>query len=199
MAPSNNLDKIDEEIIALLFSIDGRMKLTEIGEKIKVIRGKEMSHVAVRNRLNNLIENKIIKIQPNLNVNKLDYISAFIMIKTSDSHAKHRIYERYRLCPRIQSIDTIMGKYDLIIRVMARDIKIIDAFLSESWIKHEKVDLMDVFHSTTNAKPIFLPILHLSEEQKFTKKAPCGRNCQKCEKYIYEVCPGCPATKFFKN
>lgn len=194
------IDLIDRELIALLYD-DGRAKLTDMGEalgKVLVDKDKEkLSHVAVQKRLTKLIENQIIKIQANLNVAELDYISATILIETKEYDAQKRIIERFRLCPRIISMDLVSGKYNLILRAMAPTLKELESFLNYCWLKQEEgIRNMDIFISTTNIKPKFLPFPVVIFDSKRTGVAPCGFRCNMCDLYKNNACHGCPATHF---
>jgi DNA-binding Lrp family transcriptional regulator len=194
------IDKIDRELIAFLFE-DGRAKLTDMGESLgKVLEDKDkekLSHVAVQKRLSKLNENEIIKIQANLNVAELDYISATILIETKEYNAQKRIIERFRLCPRIISMDLVSGKYNLILRAMAPTLKELESFLNYCWLKQEEgIRNMDIFISTSNIKPKYLPFPVVSFENKRTGVAPCGFRCNMCDLYKNGACHGCPATHF---
>jgi DNA-binding Lrp family transcriptional regulator len=190
------LDKIDQELIAFLIE-DGRATLTELGEKLVEIKGEKMSHVAVQKRLQKLVEQGLIKIQANSNVTAFEQISAFILVETKDYEAQRRIIERFRLCPRVVFMDLISGKYNIIIRVMAPCLKELECFLNYSWLKHEEgVRNLDMYISTTNVKPRFLPMPMTSSCNKASDKAPCGYRCNMCDLYKKGECKGCPATKF---
>jgi DNA-binding Lrp family transcriptional regulator len=192
------MDLLDQEIIALLYE-DGRMKLTDIGNELgKVLEDKDhLSHVAVQKRLSKLLENNIIKVQANLNIAQLNYISATILIETKEYDAQKRIIERFRLCPRIVAMDQVSGKYNLILRAMAPDLKEMDCFLNMCWLKHEEgIRNYDIYISTTNIKPKFLPLQVISHPNKRTGVAPCGFRCNMCDLYKTNTCKGCPATHF---
>ena len=126
------LDKIDKELISLLYTEDGRSTYTDLGKELKVVRGKSMSHVSVKKRIESLIEEQIVKIQANVNVKKLGYISSFILLETEDYETQKRIIERFRLCPRVFSIDLITGKFNIVIRAVAKSLDEMQCFLNMS-------------------------------------------------------------------
>jgi DNA-binding Lrp family transcriptional regulator len=188
------IDKIDSEICSYLFK-DGREKYTEIGMKLKTIKGSKLSHVSVQKRIQKLIDNSLMKIQANVNVAKMGLISAFIMIETMDFAAQRRIIERFRLCPRVVMMDLVSGKYNIIMRAMAPNLKDLECFLNCSRIKNEQIRDLEIYISSTNVKPKFIPIPTISFEDR-KDNAPCGTRCVFCDLYKTKECSGCPATKY---
>jgi DNA-binding Lrp family transcriptional regulator len=150
------IDKLDKEIMAFLYE-DGRATLTSLGSKLgpALNNDKEgISHVAVQKRLQKLIENEIIKVQANLNVVQLGYISAIVMIETKEYDAQKRIIERFRLCPRVVFMDLVSGNYNIILRAMAPSLKEMECFLNYCWLKQEEgIRNLEIYISTTNVKP----------------------------------------------
>jgi Lrp/AsnC family transcriptional regulator for asnA, asnC and gidA len=192
------IDKLDRELMAQLFE-DGRATLTSLGEKLgpALSNNKEkISHVAVQKRLQKLIDNEIIKVQANLNVVQLNYISAIILIETKEYDAQKRIIERFRLCPRVIFIDLVSGKYNIILRAMASSLKEMECFLNYCWLKQEEgIRNLEIYISTTNVKPKYIPMPTISIEEK-RQIAPCGFRCNMCDLYKNKECGGCPASHF---
>jgi DNA-binding Lrp family transcriptional regulator len=191
------LDKVDKELIGHLFD-DGRCKLIALGEYMgAILEDKDkISHVAVQKRLSKLIDNELIKIQANLNVNAMSYISAIILIETKEYDAQKRIIERFRLCPRVIFIDLVSGRYNIILRVSAPSLKEMESFLQYCWLKQEEgIRNMEIYLSTTNVKPRYIPIPIMIAEKK-RAIAPCGFRCNMCDLYKHRECMGCPATRF---
>jgi len=195
------VDKVDKELMALLYD-DGRTTLTSLGEHIAPVLNNDkdkISHVAVQKRLQKLVENEIIKIQANVNISTLNYISAFILIETREYDAQKRIIERFRLCPRVVSIDLVSGKYNIIMRAQCTSLKEMESFLSYCWLKQEEgIRNLEIFISTTNVRPKYMPMPIISAVGK-KQIAPCGFRCQMCDLYKHKECCGCPATHFSES
>ena len=190
----DKLDKIDKELLGLLYE-DGRVKLTELGQKMKNIKGSTLSHVAVQKRLQKLQE-KMIKIQANLNINAMEYTSAFILIETQDYATQRRIIERFRLCPRVGFMDLTSGKYNIIIRAHAPSLKELEFFINKGLKAEEGIRNIETYISSTNVKPRYMPIPLNTSIKKSDKRAPCGASCFFCDYYKNGECSGCRATKF---
>lgn len=181
-------DPIDLVIIEALAQ-EGRLKLTEIGEKVG------LSHVAVKNRIEKLQE-KMIKIQANLNVNALNWMSAYILLETHDYDSQRRFVEKFRLCPRVHIMDLISGQYNIILRVLAPSMQNIDCFITNSIKSEDRLRNMQILYTQTNVKPKYLPIQEHTLTLCDQKRAPCGSNCIFCGMYKDGACSGCPATNF---
>ncbi len=190
------LDKIDKELISLLFHDDGRETYTNLGKELEIVRGKSMSHVSVKKRIESLIEDQIVKIQANVNVKKLGYVSAFILLETEDYETQKRIIERFRLCPRVFSIDLITGKYNIVIRAVAKSLDEMQCFLNMSWIKKESLRNLEILISTQNVKPNYLPVNMRPTKCLQSNRGACGSKCKYCEQFTDGRCSGCPASKF---
>ena len=195
---SISLDKIDEQIIHLLFQ-DGRMSLKEIGEKIaKINDGRPLSHVTVRNRINKLIP-AVMKIQVNINIKALDRESIYILIETKDYDTQRKMKEQARLCPRIVSLETISGKFNLIMRIISEKMSDINCFVSNVIQSDDMIRNYQILHCSEQIKPKFLPVNSTDHEKCRLLRTPCGHNCTFCPMYKDAVCSGCPASYFSKT
>ncbi|MHA1744670.1 MAG: Lrp/AsnC family transcriptional regulator [Promethearchaeota archaeon] len=191
----NEIDKVDREIIALLFN-NGRETLTHLGEELEFVKGSKLSHVAVQKRLTKLRQ-KTIRISAQSNLKALQLQSAFILIET-DHDTQRQIIEKTRLCPRVNSVDLLSGKMNLMMRLVAPSLQEIECFMS-SVIKSEFEDGIrnyELFIGLENVKPKFLPVKIPFAAQRTSLHTPCGFNCQHCSMYKDTSCPGCPASKF---
>ncbi len=190
----NQLDEIDEELIAFLFE-NGREKLTKLGEKLISVKSTSLSHVSVQKRLIKL-QDQIIKIQANINVSALHLLSAYVMVETKDYETERRVIEKIRLCPRVSLVDRLSGKYNLLIQMICPSLNDIDCFVSSVIKSDDHIRSYKVYNSTTSVKPGFLPVPQLSSSNKKKKSTPCGMNCLYCGMYKDGTCKGCPATSF---
>jgi len=191
-----DLDKIDMELISLLMSEDGRETYTNLGKGLAEIRDKPMSHVSVKKRIESLIEDQILKVQANTNIKEMNYFSAFILLETEDYQTQQRIIERFRMCPRVFSIDLITGKYNVIIRAVAPSLNELQCFLNMSWIKREKLRNIEILLSNENVKPRFLPIKFVPTKCLKQNRGACGTKCRLCDQFKDGNCDGCPASSF---
>ena len=189
------LDKVDLELMALLFQ-NGRLKLSELGMMLKSVKGSSMSHVAVQKRLKKLLANETIKIQANANVAQLEYVSAFVLIESKGYESQKRLVERFRRCPRVIFFDLVSGKYNVVLRAMAPSLKELECFLNYSWLKKEEIRNIEVMISSTNVKPIYIPIPLVPTDELQEGRAPCGSRCSFCDHYKTGECKGCPGTTF---
>jgi DNA-binding Lrp family transcriptional regulator len=188
------LDKIDWELLALLYE-DGRKSLTDLGKKLESVKGSSLSHVSVQKRLQKL-RKKITKIQANLNFNTMGYLSSYIFVETKDYETERRIIEKTRLCPRVFVVDRLSGKYNLLLQLSGPSTSDINCFTSNVIKSDDLIRSYKIFNSTSNVKPVFLPVPILSSNKRKLDRAPCGTNCLFCGMYKDGTCSGCPATKF---
>lgn len=194
----NELDDIDHEILQLL-SQDGRMKLKEIGEKIAdVNNGIPLSHVAIRNRINKLLPQHI-KIQANMNLNRVAQSSVYILIETKDYDTQRKMIEQARLCPRIISLETISGKFNIILRVLGHSLQDIDCFVSNVIQSDDMIRNYQILHCNAQIKPKYIPIPLMKTDFSQQLRTPCGQNCGFCSMYKDQVCSGCPGSFFSKT
>ena len=119
-----------------------------------------------------------------------------MLIDTSDMETKKRIFERFRHCPRLVEMDETTGRYNIIMRAMAPSLKELQCFLNSSWLKRENLNKFEVYFSSNNVKPKFLPLPLIQFDSLASSKAPCGMRCHLCDNYKGGDCPGCPATDF---
>lgn len=194
---SRDFDKIDREILHLL-SKDGRMSLKEIGEKIAEINdGIPLSHVAIRNRILKLTP-QYFKIQANLNVKANSIKSVYILLETKDYDTQRKLIEKSRLCPRIVSLETLLGKFNVIIKVIGESTQDVDCFISCVIQSDDMIRNYQILHCNDQIKPKFIPIPIVSSTSIHKMRTPCGQNCAFCSMYKDAVCKGCPSS-YFRN
>jgi len=189
----NEIDKVDQEIIALLFD-NGRKTLTQLGEELEFVKGSKLSHVAVQKRLGKLRQ-KTIRISAQSNLKALQLQSAFILIET-DHDTQRQIIEKTRLCPRVNSVDLLSGKMNIMMRLVAPSLQEIECFISSVIKTDHQIRNFEVIHSLGNIKPRFLPVKLPLAIQQTSSHTPCGVKCQHCSMYKDASCLGCPASEF---
>ena len=118
----NEMDAIDLKIIAHL-SADARRPLAEIGKSVK------LSSVAVKNRLDQLLGEKILMIQGRLSIDRFYMISAEIGIE-ADANTVAELVEKFEKKQEVYHlVRGVSGKFNLIVGVVARNLENIETFI----------------------------------------------------------------------
>ena len=79
---------------------------------------------------------------------------------------------------------------------MAPTLKEMECFLNMCWLKQETgIRNLEIYISTTNVKPKYLPLPIISIESK-RQIPPCGMRCNMCDLYKHKECSGCPGAHF---
>lgn len=117
------LDAVDLKIVSLLKK-DGRMSFSEIGEKL------HMSGVAIKNRVEWLLEKKIIDIQGTLWMDKFYAMSAAIKVDAEQKTISNLV-EKLEKAPEVYHLVRRTGDYNLAVGVLARNLEDIDSFVEK--------------------------------------------------------------------
>lgn len=187
---SKQLDEADRRIINLLGK-DARISLTEIGRELG------LSHVAIRNRLITLFENTIIKTSVLVNILKLNIEVVHLLIQTEGAESTRELMERFKACPRIIQMSTVLGQFDLIVTVFAEDKRQLETIL--------RTCIFRTAHGIRNnsvlsvGQLVIPPFFPINFKKTCEEETPCGLNCIDCEEYKLENCLGCPATSTYKG
>ena len=171
------LDSVNRYIISEIIK-DGRVKLTAMAEKLNI------TPAAVKERVDRLIEKKIIHVSALVNAQKLFPLSASIGIE-ADSEGVGILVKKVRNCPLITSITKTSGTYNLIINMVSSDLNQLDHFLnsqirSEPGIKHVEVNI-----GNATIVPEYRQIRLLMNPEN---TAPCGSKMDENQR--------CPLCKF---
>jgi len=169
------LDEIDVEIIKSL-SQNGRKSFVNIAKKIG------LTPVGMKNRVEKLIKQDILKIQGMLNIEKFYSVSATIGIEAS-SEIISKIIKKFESCPLVYNLVKFSSGHhqNLIIGVIAPDLKRINDFVSkqlrpEVGIRNIEIDIGEV---PVVPKTYLLPVF--SEK---SKKCICEERCNECEHFL---------------
>ena len=132
------LDGIDLKIIQCL-SQDGRKSFVEIAKKIG------LSPVGVKKRVEKLINQKVLKIQGFLNIEKFYSVSAQIEIE-ADNKTISELIEKFEKSPQVYHLVKTSGRYNLILSVAASNLESIEDFIaseirSRPGVKHIEVNV----------------------------------------------------------
>ncbi|MFX1520419.1 MAG: Lrp/AsnC family transcriptional regulator [Promethearchaeota archaeon] len=184
------LDDIDRQIINLLGN-DARISLSEIGRELN------LSHVTIRNRLINLFNNNFVKTQVLVNILKLNIEVVHLLIQTEGATSTRELIDRYKNCPRIIQISTILGQFDLIVTVFAEDKSQLETVLRACILRTSQgIRNSSILTVGRLVSPPYFPIKFIKPCESET---PCGLKCSDCREYKLENCLGCPATSTYKG
>lgn len=118
-----DIDEIDFKIIQIL-SQNGRESFVEIAKKIG------LSPVSIKQRVSKLIKKGVLKIQGCLSIENFFSISACIMIKGTND-AVTWLTKKLRNSTSVYYLVKTSGKHNLIIGVLAQNLKRLDEFIAE--------------------------------------------------------------------
>lgn len=183
------LDDKDKEILQLLQE-NGRMSLSKIGEEIG------MSHVAVRKRMKNL-QDELLQVNPALNFEKLGYRLTLISIETENDEVRDELVETFQDCPRTILLLNTTGEYNLLAVMLAENQNVQESQMGQCAIRtHPGIRRSEINIGEVPIKPKNIQYAPPLENKK---TAPCGENCNQCQRYLEEKCLGCPATQYYRE
>lgn len=143
----NILDGLDLKIIRDL-SKDGRKSFVDIAKETK------LSPVGIKNRVEKLIEQNVLKIQGGLNVGKFYSVSAHIEIE-ADGNAISRLVEKFKKSPLVYHLVRISGRYNLLVGIASPNLENIELFISKEIRGEPGVKHIDVAVGELPAIPEF--------------------------------------------
>jgi DNA-binding Lrp family transcriptional regulator len=187
------MDEIDRRIISRLEK-DGRTPYERLAKDLG------MTGVAVKKRVNKLIAGDLIFIGSQLNTRALGYFLSLVLLEVdNDEHMKEIIYVFGR-CPRVISMFTGLGRYNLIVLTLAEDRRTLESELmgSCSLRSKEGIRKSEVIQLEGKLPSPFLPV-RSSLATKDEEYAPCGVLCASCDRYNADLCLGCPATRSYRD
>ncbi len=191
MKDKKALDDIDKAIIAAMAE-NARISFTEIGEKIG------LSHVSIRERFLKLIKSGAIKTVSAINPEILGLELAYILLKTDGITTTRKIVEKYKNCPRILKISTVMGEYDIVALVYSEDKKQLEITIGNCIMKESQgIKQRSVLTIGQHVEPHFVHIRPI--DKLVGKEKMCNMDCEHCEEYIHGSCYGCPASKLYRG
>lgn len=117
------LDGLDLKIIQAL-SEDGRRSFVEIAKKTG------LSPVGIKNRVERLLEEGILKIQGLLNIEKCYSVSADIEIE-ADQKTISKLIGKFEKSPLVYHLVKTSGRYNLLISIVAPGLETIENFIDK--------------------------------------------------------------------
>ena len=182
------LDEINKQILNVLFS-NGRESLSSIGEKVFKADQNIMSHAGVKKRISKLELSETLKIQGNININKLNYKACLILLEMKNYDEVKKIINAYSECPRIFLLAQITGQYNIIMGIIGQNIDVLHRYINycgptnKEGILHSEI----LFISNLEA-PKYFPLNLFSKK---SQEAKCGNICKDCEAFLDGKCDGC--------
>ncbi len=157
---------------------DGRIKYTEIGKKLGI------TPAAAKERVERLINRKIIKISALLNTSEIFPLVFNIGIE-ADPEAVDLLIKKLKNCPLVFYMAKTSGNHNLILTIVSKDMHQADDFLnkqirSEPGIRHVEINI-----GNNTVVPEFMQLQLTLNTEKNT--AACG-----VKKDQPDVCFGCP-------
>lgn len=184
------MNELDKKIVSILRE-DGRVSLSEIGEKVG------LSHVSVRKRLRNLSKN-LVKVSAGLNAEQLGLRVAIVNAEVETPERLRELIDIFSKCPRIVFLTTTTGAYNIMTVMVAEDADTLNAIVEVCSIRAQKgIRRSEATIGEAPIVPKYLPIKIVSTKED--EDAPCRINCGKCVRYQNEKCLGCPATKYYRG
>lgn len=144
------LDGLDLKIIRAL-SEDGRSSFVDIAKETG------LSPVAIKNRVERLISDGVLKILGLLNMEKVYSVSAHIEIE-ADGKTVDRLIEKFEKSPLVYHLVKTSGSYNLMVSIAAPNLESIETFLvkevrSEPGVKHLEVAVGELPITPKNWSP----------------------------------------------
>jgi Lrp/AsnC family transcriptional regulator for asnA, asnC and gidA len=117
------LDGIDLKIIQALFK-DGRKSFVEIAKETR------LSPVGVRNRVEKLMDEEVLKIQGLLSIGKCYSVSAGVEIE-ADQKTISKLIEKFEKSPIVYHLVETSGRYNLLVGIIAPNLASIENFIAK--------------------------------------------------------------------
>jgi len=132
------LDATDLKILQVL-SQDGRKSFVEIAKE------SHLSPVAVKNRVERLISEGVLKIQGLLNIGKCYSVSANIEVE-ADQKTISKMIEKFEKSPLVYHLVKTSGSYNLVISIIAPNLESIENLIAkeirrEPGVRHIEVNV----------------------------------------------------------
>ena len=163
MKTKNNLDEVNKYIISEMIK-DGRVKYTKLAGDIGV------TPAAIKERIDRLIKNKLIKPTILINIQELYPVGAAVGIE-ADQDTVDSLIKKLANSPRIIRIMRASGNHNLILSLVAEDFASLEAIInnqirSEAGIKHVEVNITN----SSGMYPDFAYLRLVGEKESMLEK-----------------------------
>ena len=180
------LDEIDRKILACLQENPSASQ-SEIAKRVGI------SQPAVGMRIKKLMKMKILEKRMGIPAYRFNLRLAMIGVKTRDPDALMKKFER---CPRLVFMAKAMGAHQLILHFIGSCDRTLQNLIEERLSNDSNVIDFDVSLADTPDSTILIPLKIPTELHEIS---PCGADCSKCQKYLSDKCPACPASIYRKK
>jgi DNA-binding Lrp family transcriptional regulator len=187
------MNQIDKKIISQLLE-DGRVSYKKLGDAIGY------TIMGVKRRVKKMLSNGLIDVSARVNVEALNVQAVLVLLEIESREALSNCLERFKECPRVVNMFTLLAGYNLAVLVVAEDRETLE---SEGMEKCSLRSMPGV--RRTEFYPIgsihYSPFLgiRLNLATKDKEVTPCNVNCESCARYVMKKCVGCPATKYYRG
>ncbi len=130
------LDGLDLKIIQAL-SEDGRKPFVEIA------KNTGLSPVAIKNRVERLIVDEVLKVRGLLNMEKVYSVTAHIEIE-ADNKTINRLIEKFEKSPLVYHLVKTSGRYNLMLSIATPNLESIENFIAKEIRKEPEVKHIEV-------------------------------------------------------
>lgn len=184
------VDEIDRKIIAEL-QVNGRTPLASIGKKV------DRSTVTVWKRLESLLRDKWIKVQANVNINKIYSKIAVLDFEARNFNAINEMMEHFEKCPRVL-ITYQYGGTGIVSVLIAENLSTLESIIAScSFRDGEGTRRTAIRIGELPDRDLMLPMQIIAKQE--TTVGPCGCNCTHCMMYQKNRCLGCPVTAHYRG
>ena len=187
------MDQIDKKIISEMLK-DGRTSYKELGDVVGY------TIMGVKRRVEKMLSEGLIDVSARINVDTLKFHAALILLEIESREALSSCLERFKECPRIVKMFTLLAGYNLAVLAVAEDRETLE---SESMEKCSLRSMPGVRRTefypigSIHYSPFVRARLNLATKDR--EVAPCNVQCESCERYKAKKCVGCPATKCYRG
>ena len=134
-----SLEKLDGTDLKIIQSLseDGRMPFVEIAKKTG------LSQVTIKNRVERLIADRVLKIQGLLSIEKCYSVSANIEVE-ADQKTINKLIEKFEKFPLVYYLVKTSGRYNLLIGLIAPNLESIESIIDKEIRRDPNVKHIDV-------------------------------------------------------
>ena len=146
--PSNGLDEIDHQIIAILQQ-DGRVPFAQIAEQLNVSAGM------IRLRYNRLAEMGVLRVVAITNPLRMGYQTMAMIGIKADGKNLLEIADKIAALDEVIYLIVVSGAYDILAEIVCRDQKHLLQFITERLYKIEGVRESEFFMHLKIVKEVY--------------------------------------------
>ena len=186
--PPQNLSRRDVDIISALMD-DGRKSITQLAKETG------LSRPTVTNRLDKLLKDRVVSVDPGLNLRKLECPTAALTLETEGVDERRRIEKTLARCPRVIMMLRLTEKANLMVTLYGEDQDSLRSTIESigSW---PGANILGVSHAEP---PLYPETFRVPVTNEKVTIAPCGKDCSECPNYVIKECLGCPVTIHYRG